>query len=364
MRLLVTAALIAGSALAAGVDRGRETWLSVANRLIATQPEQYPFDWGEGVQMTGLMHVYDRVSDPRYVEFVEKWAAFHMLRGLNVLLMNTPDTKRQGYCGTWICGNAFALLYEAKKNPDHLKIASGVVAFIRAGATRSPEGVPGHWTGNYQIWVDTLFMTSPLLSRMSKLEGKPAYVEDAANQLLMSAKHMRDVRTGLFYHMWDWQNDTRSDVQWGRGNGWIIMSIADTLEYLPQSHASYKPLKHLANEFARSLVAVQDRDGLLHTVLDDPGSYPECSASTMLTYGLLKLVRLGVLPQKYREPATRAWTAVNTRWVKDGLVTGVSAGTGTWKKDRYVTLATGTYTWGTGAYLLAGAEMDRWQAGR
>ncbi|PYV70507.1 MAG: hypothetical protein DMG96_31010 [Acidobacteria bacterium] len=53
----------------------------------------------------------------------------------------------------------------------------------------------------------------------------------------------------------------------------------------------------------------------------------ECSASSMNIYGLLKLVRLKVLPESYKKIALSSWAAVNARYVKDGVVTGVSAGT-------------------------------------
>jgi len=47
----------------------------------------------------------------------------------------------------------------------------------------------------------------------------------------------------------------------------------------------------------------------------------------MNIYGLLKLVRLKVLPESYKKIALSSWAAVNARYVKDGVVTGVSAGT-------------------------------------
>ncbi len=61
--------------------------------------------------------------------------------------------------------------------------------------------------------------------------------------------------------------------------------------------------------------------------LNNPTTYAECSASSMNIYGLLKLVRLKVLPESYKKIALRSWAAVNARYVKDGVVTGVSAGT-------------------------------------
>jgi len=90
---------------------------------------------------------------------------------------------------------------------------------------------------------------------------------------------------------------------WARGNGWVLMSIADTMEHM----------------------------GRKHTILDDPASYEESSATAMFTYRLLKLVRLKVLP---------------------------AAGTGPGKGDNYKAIKLGSETWGTGAHLMAGSEMD------
>ena len=317
--------------------------------------------------MSGLMRVHERTGEGRYADFVARWADFHVAKGAEVLLGNSPESKRgqdsvrgatRGYCGHWVSGTAVALLHEARKRPEYLQTALEIAGYIRAGAQRGPQGELGHFIGNYQIWVDTLNMSCPLLSRLSAVQNRPAWLEDAANQLLVAARHMQDEKTGLFYHMWDWQHDRRSPVQWGRGNGWVTMSLADTFEFLPEGHRLYAPLRRLAEAQARGLLAAQDRDGLWHTIMTDAASYAECSATTMAAYGLLKMVRLGVLPAKYRTAALRAWAEVNRRWVEDGAVTGVSGGTAPSGPDHYLTRPQGTYPWGTGAYLLAGSEAD------
>lgn len=79
----------------------------------------------------------------------------------------------------------------------------------------------------------------------------------------------------------------------------------------------------------------------------------------MTCYGLLKLARLGEVPGKYRQAAMRGWEAANERWVKDGRVVGVSEGTGLSAREDYLDRKMGTYTWGTGSYLMAGAEAAR-----
>ena len=52
------------------------------------------------------------------------------------------------------------------------------------------------------------------------------------------------------------------------------------------------------------------------------------------------------------------WTTTGAR-PEFGLVTGVSAGTEPKDRGYYRAVPLGTETWGTGAYLLAGSEVDR-----
>jgi unsaturated rhamnogalacturonyl hydrolase len=361
-RLILLSALVlfpcaALSAAGPHLDR----WRAVADKLVQTPPDKWPFNWGEGVQMIGLMKIHERTGDPRYADYVERWTGLYQSRDIKELLNLPPVMKRgrAGYCGHWSPGTAILYLYLARKKAEHLRLAEEVNGFILSGAERSPEGGLGHWLGSHQLWVDTLYMACPLLSGLGKLHGRKEYIEDAANQIIVQARYLQDPKTGLFYHMWDWERQTKSPDFWGRGNGWVLMSIADTMEFLDPKHPSWKALKRIAESLTRGIQATQDRDGLWHTVLDDPESYQETSAASMFAYGLLKLVRLKVLPKSHRAMATKAWAAVNEMYVKDGEVTGVSAGTGPMGGGHYRERPRGVQTWGTGAYLMAGSEIDR-----
>jgi unsaturated rhamnogalacturonyl hydrolase len=137
------------------------------------------------------------------------------------------------------------------------------------------------------------------------------------------------------------------------------MAIADTLEYLPKKDPQYKQLQAIARRLGHGLESTQDADGLWHTVLDDPKSYAECSATAMFVYGILKLSRLNAWPHSADARAAKAWKAINQRYVQDGVVGGVSAGTGPRGREAYNRIAVGTETWGTGAYLLAASEIER-----
>jgi unsaturated rhamnogalacturonyl hydrolase len=342
-------------------DSFHARWTSVADHLIQTPVESYPFDWGEGVQMIGLAKTFERTRDPRYADCMEKYAGLYAARDLNELLNAGAKAQgpRPGYCGHWSPATAILYLYEARPNPQYLRLAEGVASFVRSGAERSDEGALGHWQGSHQLWVDTLYMACPLLAGLGKLQHHPEYIDDATGQLEMYARHLQDQKTGLFYHMWDWQTKEHTAGFWGRGNGWVLMSLADTLEAMNPGQKSYAALRQIAERLVAGLATTQDAEGMWHTVLDDPASYPEASATAMFTYGTLKLVRLKVVPPKYVPMARKAWKALNERYVKDGVVVGVSAGTGPQGIESYKGIAVGSETWGTGAYLMAGSEIDR-----
>lgn len=335
-----------------------DTWRSVADRLIRTPPESYPFNWGEGVQQIGLMKIAERTQTAAYVDYMERWAQLYTARELDGLLdIKTPArTNRPGYCGYWSPATAILYLSKVRPRPEYRTLVEGTAGFIRKGAERSSEGALGHWMGSHQLWVDTLYMACPLLAGL----GSASDIDDAARQIIMYAKRLQDRKTGIFFHMWDWQTGERSPSLWGRGNGWVLMSIADTMEAMRPGGAQYRRLSEIARRMAKGIAATQDRDGMWHTVLDDPGSYPEASATSMFTYGLLKLARLKVLSANDVKPvARRAWAAVNSKYVVDGQVTGVSAGTDPGGNDNYKRIRLGSQTWGTGAYLMAGSEVDR-----
>lgn len=360
-RIAVLSALfcVLSTALAAAGPHHNQ-WRAVADRLIQTPPETYPFNWGEGVQMIGLMKIHERTGDERYADYVERWTGLYQPKDIKELLRLPPVKRgRAGYCGHWSPGTAILYLHLARKKPEHLALAEQVNDFILKGAERGPGGGLGHWLDSGQLWVDTLYMACPLLTGLGKLHNKPEYIEDAANQILVQAKHLQDPKTGLFYHMWDWNEETKSPGFWARGNGWVLMSLADTMEHLDRRRPSWKALKKVAEKLARGVKATQDRDGLWSTVMDDRTSYQETSATAMFTYGMLKLVRLKVLPKSYTAPAVKGWSGVNTLYVKDGLVTGVSAGTSPAGGQHYRERPRGSQTWGTGAYLMAGSEIDR-----
>ena len=357
----IASALLFALTLAAQTDPYTDRAREVADRLIQTPVESIPYNWGEGVQMMGLAKFHERVRDPRYTDFLEAWADHHLKRDATELLGVNRGVlgERTGYCGHWAPSAAIYLLNDLRPKPAYQAIARRTVQFIANEMERSPDGGLGHWQGSHQLWVDTLFMACPLLTHYGTKQKQPEHVRDAAKQIMVYARHLQDQKTGLFYHMADWQTGDRTKEPWARGNGWVLMSIADVLEVLEPMHPDYEPLLHIAEKMLAGLKRTQDAQGLWHTLLDDPASYAETSATAMVVYGTLKLVRHQAIPARHAAMAHSAWKGINEGYVKEGRVLGVSAGTSPKDRAYYRNVRLGSETWGTGAYLLAASETAR-----
>lgn len=65
-----------------------------------------------------------------------------------------------------------------------------------------------------------------------------------------------------------------------------------------------------------------------HQVLDEPGSYLEHSASSMIGYALARGLRLGWLGAEWRPALDRTWDAVTSRIGPGGELEHVCGGTG------------------------------------
>ena len=188
--ILVVAPLAARTA-SPQASLNREKWIAVADHLIQTPPENYPYDWGEATLFIGLLKTYERTHNVAYIDYAEKWAALYTTRSREELLeLDASGSHRDesgegvgsipGDCNRWVPGAVMLSLFQEQHKHEYLRMVQMITDFIRESAERSPEGGLDHWTGSHEYWVDTLYMACPLLARFGKMENKPADVDDAA----------------------------------------------------------------------------------------------------------------------------------------------------------------------------------------
>jgi len=131
-----------------------------------------------------------------------------------------------------------------------------------------------------------------------------------------------------------------------------------TLQYLPQDDPARVKYVTQLMEMAERVASLQGSDGLWRSGLLDPGNYsqPEVSGSALFTYALAWGINQGVLDAKiYRPVVEKAWAGMVGHIYWDGRL-GCIEQTGA---EPAPFKATASYTYGMGAFLLAGSEIRR-----
>jgi hypothetical protein len=122
------------------------------------------------------------------------------------------------------------------------------------------------------------------------------------------------------------------------------------------------------NSICGSLASWQDSSGLWHTLVNDPDTYLETSASALFAYGFHKGMRNGLLPEIYQDVVRKAVSGLQTRLFtgcESGLmVSGTSHGTSPGDREYYANVTVGDQVpYGVGAVPLAFTEIADRPAG-
>jgi len=288
-----------------------------AQAVIAQSPNGLTQSWeyDSGLVLKGLLAVGAKTRDPRYFEYVK--------RTIDGLLDESGkiagyDPEQYNLDAINMGKVLFPLLAQAKDEKERERYRRALRRLREQLQTQPRTRDGGFWHKRiypHQMWLDGVYMASPFLAEFALTFAEPAALDDAANQVLLAEKHLRDPKTGLLYHGWDetrserWANPKTgtSSQFWGRSVGWYAMALVDILELMPEHHPKRAALRAVLDRLSRALLAVQDKPtGLWWQVLDAPGrakNYREASASAMFVYALGKAVRLGLLDRASFAPA-------------------------------------------------------------
>lgn len=341
-----------------------ETYLDVAREVadtwIATlRPEQIDWSWGDGVLMFGMSQLARRTGAEAYGDYIRDWMDHHIREGYYFAFSDNCPT-----------GISAVRLFEETGEARYREVMDRIWHYLQDVAHRTSDGGLNHYgfiSGN-QIWVDSLFMFGVYLSEMSRVLDDPAYVQELARQIRVFSDHLRNPDNGLFLHMWDDDKKVRvpqSDTFWARGNAWVFVMLIELLESLPEGDPLRQEFLPYFTRMAETLAELQAESGLWHTVLYDPQTYTETSASALFAYGLHKGIRLGILDVEYMGVVRKAMAGVLGRLERGchgGLVVaGTSHGTDPGERDNYANVTVGYQVpYGVGAVLLAAVEVGDW----
>lgn len=279
------------------------------------------FDWVPGVGLYGLYHAYKKTGRQKYYEYLISWTERHLNEAYTRKTVNSTAPLL-----------TVVELYNETKEPRYLRVCREIADYVLTDAPRTADGglehtvtepVPGF---SDQVWADTLFMVCIFMARMGEITGERKYTDFAVEQLIIHHKLLSD-GTGLYYHGYNGaQKNHMSAVRWGRANAWILYATSEIIKIIGDFKEKDDLIKFVQNH-VKALKAVQRADGGFGTILNDPDSYTEISATAGIIAGIKNSLNYGLIKSEYEIMYKKGIEAVKQAIAEDGSVKGVSTGT-------------------------------------
>ena len=385
------------------------------NRSYKAELDSAAWDYVSGLVANAVLMAWELY--PEKTEYYNAVKAFAdnstTPDGLTILNEKGKPALRPSNIDDLPAGNVFFTLYKEElrkgneQDANRYRTAATLIRNkLKHEHSRISADLPG--TGGFfhkavypnQMWLDGLFMGSPIYARWQHNFGGDDAQDneeswsDIAHQFITINKYTYDEEKQLNYHAWSatpedensfWARKEEphkgcSQEFWGRGMGWYFAALADVLEIMPKDHANYQDVLAIYNQVAAGLKRWQDpasgvwyqllqydatktADGIGDTVGDktyNVGTQPnylEASASSIFTYAYLKGINLGLLDREtYLPVAEKAYQGLINTFIRPNEETGkidiiqvcASAGLGP-AKDPSRT--------GTANYYLAGKDI-------
>jgi rhamnogalacturonyl hydrolase YesR len=246
---------------------------------------------------------------------------------------------------------------------DSAKLQPSIGHFEKLTASLSKETPKSISGGTFTwCWCDALFMSPDVWVHLSQLTGDPKYAEFADREWWTTTDILYDATHHLYYrdnNFFTKRTSTGRKVFWARGNGWVCGGLTNVLDHLPADHPSRVKYLGLYHDMMYALLALQNADGLWRTSLLDPeGPQGESSGSSFFVQAMAWGINRGLLPAATFRPAVmKGYAALAKNIQSDGMM-GFVQKIGD-SPDKQETTAASTEVYGSGAFLLAGAEIIR-----
>jgi unsaturated rhamnogalacturonyl hydrolase len=313
---------------------------------------KYVWSWQHAAFLNTVVKRYEQVDSlekQQYFDYIEK-------------AMQKTKSRANGKTPNGVAsGLGMAFLYE-KTGDEFYKAKCDKIYNQYLKVRRTPEGAISHLPITLELWDDTVFMIGQFMIAMYRATGDERYLNELANQFRLHRDKLRDEKTGLWYHGWDandkdglpyfcgqmgWPNDSTrvSSEIWGRGNGWLYVTLADGLDVIPKGNPLWDEFAGYLEEMVVNLPELQDEKTghwyQLPVRKDDPNNWIESSCTAMFAYGILSALKHGIVEERiYNAAVEKAYHGLHqhsTEPAKNGLTcTNVCTGTCIGDKDYYL----------------------------
>jgi rhamnogalacturonyl hydrolase YesR len=308
-------------------------------------------DWTYGALYTGIMALSQISDDPKYDRSMIAMGQAHAWQ----------PAKRIYHADDHCVGQTYLELYLKHHDPAMLRPIKERFDYILANPRTNDlhfniKGANDRWA-----WCDALFMGPPTWVRLFAATGDKKYLSFMDREWKVTSDFLYDKDEHLYYRdstYFEKREANGKKVFWSRGNSWVLAGLARVLAILPTDDPQRGFYERQFKEIAAKVASLQQPDGLWHSSLLDPDSYPlkETSGSGFFTFGLAWGMNHGLLDcAAYGPVAHKAWLALVECVTPEGKLEHVQPiGADPKKFD-----PTHTDVYGVGAFLLAGSEMYR-----
>lgn len=326
----------------------------VIDRIVhKTMNMDLTWDWPGGVAYYGVTQAYAVTGKKEYMDLLKDWVDTYLELGLPLWTVNT--------CAV---GHCLISLYEETGDERYWNIVLNKVDYLTNHALRFGDNVLQHTVSANndfpeQAWADTLFMAAFFLLRAGVKLQDQNIIEDALHQYYWHIRYLQNRETGLYYHGYNnITKDHMSGFYWGRANAWAAYTMSQVGRYLPEPYL-YPEFMDVMGSLQEQLAAAklfQTENGLWRTILDDPESYEEVSASAGIAAAMT--ANGNPLHTKYINKSIKG---VLENISPDGRVLNVSGGTAVMRdREGYRNISRDwTQGWGQGLALAFLAEVLR-----
>lgn len=277
----------------------------LADYIVKSTDPKMKWMWGEALLGYALDELDKFNNENKYTEFLLKYCDYWAKEDPAV---DQSDTLAPGL-----------ITYAMQKrtnNPEYIRLTNKVLDYIKNGP-RIVGDCLNH-LGNSgkaklypkSVWVDSVMMFSVFTSLYGKENNDQEMIDFAARQPKQYCDMLQD-KNGLWYHAY-WSKKKRPypgrGIYWGRGNGWVIAGFPMILDNIGNHEEKEKIIKIL-NETSEALLKCMREDYTFSTLLTEPKTYRELSATALIAAGWMHGIRMGYLPDKFLEPAKKAFIA-------------------------------------------------------
>ena len=162
-----------------------------------------------------------------------------------------------------------------------------------------------------ELWDDSIYMIGVYMLEMYRATGDEKYLTHLLEEIRIHREKLRVEEWGLWLHGWDandknhicmcgqknWADkESRKSAEiWGRGNGWVIVTLSDALNIISKDHPYRAEFSGYLTEMIQHLPSLQDETTghwyQLPVRKGEEGNFIESSCTAMFAYGMLTAIQ-------------------------------------------------------------------------